>query len=253
MMPPMARVSFLGGNGHCAARLEEARRHLSGVDLADTPYPGFEGRPRAGSFEAFLDSVAARLHEAAPALVYGTGIGGLLALCLRARGELAGVPLVFQGPVLWGLEHRLMPRMMRLGLAQLALRRAFATPAFQRRFARKYFTRAPEPRLLAAFFDGYARCTAAPDFFAWMTPALLRRLETEISARPEALANIRVWWGRLDRVVSPRELRWTEGALGPGAQWPLRTFSAWGHYPMIDDPEGWARELSSAVASARAV
>lgn len=249
----MARVSFLGGNGHCAARLDGARRHLSGVDLADTSYPGFEGRPRAGSFEAFLDAVAARLREAAPALVYGTGIGGLLALCLRARGELAGVPLVFQGPVLWGLEHRLMPRMMRLGLAQLALRRAFAAPAFQRRFARKYFTRAPEPRLLAAFFDGYARCAAAPDFFAWMTPALLRRLEAEIAARPEALVDVRVWWGGLDRVVSPRELRWTEAALGPGARWPLRTFPQWGHYPMIDDPEGWARELSDAVASARAV
>lgn len=251
-MPPMARVSFLGGNGHCAVRLEGARRFLSGIDLVDTPYPGFEDRPRAGSFEAFLDTVAAHLREAAPGLVYATGIGGLLALCLRARGELAG-PLVFQGPVLWGLEHRLMPRMMRLGLAQLALRRAFAAPAFQRRFARKYFTRQPEPRLLVAFFDGYARCTAAPDFFAWMTPALLRRLEAKIAARPEALADVRVWWGALDRVVSPRELRWTEAAFGPGAQWPLRMLPTWGHYPMIDDPEGWARELSDAVAPARAV
>ncbi|HKV09748.1 MAG TPA: hypothetical protein VJ725_16520, partial [Thermoanaerobaculia bacterium] len=165
----MNRIAFLGGNGHCAARLAEARRQLSGVELFEVPYPGFEGRPRAGSFEAFLDSVAASLRAVAPALVYGTGIGGLLALCLRARGELSGVPLLFQGVVLWGLEHRLMPRMMRLGLAQIALRRAFAAPAFQRRFARKYFTRPPEPGLLAAFFDGYAWCTAAPDFFAWMT------------------------------------------------------------------------------------
>ncbi|HSK79239.1 MAG TPA: alpha/beta hydrolase [Thermoanaerobaculia bacterium] len=254
----MNRISFLGGNGHCAARLDEARRHFSGVELAgaeliDTPYPGFEGRPRAESFEAFLDSVAAHLREAAPGLVYGTGIGGLLALCLRARGELSGIPLVFQGTVLWGLERRWMPRMMRLGLAQIALRRAFAAPAFQRRFARKHFTRPPSPGLLAAFFDGYARCTAAPDFFAWMTPALLRRLEAEIAARPEALADVRVWWGGLDRVVSPRELKWTEAALGPGARWPLRVFPAWGHYPMIDDPAGWAREISDAVAAARAV
>ncbi|HKV12967.1 MAG TPA: alpha/beta hydrolase [Thermoanaerobaculia bacterium] len=249
----MNRIAFLGGNGHCAARLAEARRQLSGVELFEVRYPGFEGRPRAGSFEAFLDSVAASLRAAAPALVYGTGIGGLLALCLRARGELSGVPLLFQGVVLWGLEHRLMPRMMRLGLAQIALRRAFAAPAFQRRFARKYFTWPPEPGLLAAFFDGYARCTTAPDFFAWMTPALLRRLEAEIAARPAALADLRVWWGGLDRVVSPRELQWTEAALGPGARWLLRVFPDWGHYPMIDDPAGWARELSDAVAAARAV
>lgn len=259
------RVIFLGGNGHATARLDPARRVLAGLagpgapppfTLVDVPYPGFEDRPRARNLDAFLAAIAESIRSqidgedegAGRVLVYATGIGGLLALCLRARGELAGVPLLLQAPVLWGLEHRLMPRVMRMGLAQVALRRAFASPLFQARFARKHFQAPPSPEVRARFFEGYARCGALPDFFAWLTPALLRRLEADFAARPEALRRVTVWWGERDTVVPPREMAWTEAALG--VTWPARRFPAWGHYPMIDDPPGWVRALSDAVETA---
>jgi pimeloyl-ACP methyl ester carboxylesterase len=191
----------------------------------------------------------------APDAVYASGIGGLLALCLRARGELLGTSILMQGPVLWGLERRWMPRMMRFGVMQRVLSRVFATAAFQRRFVRKYFTHPPDPAMTAAFFAGYARCAALPDFFAWLTPALLRSLERDLAGRPQALADIRVWWGGRDAVVFPRELEGTIEALGPAARWPLKVFPEWGHYPMIDAPAAWADALSEtlddAVADAR--
>src|SRR5436189_66849 len=87
----------------------------------------------------------------------------------------------------------------RLNPAQLALRRTFAAPAFRRWFVRKQFERPPSPETRAAFFDGYGRCPAAPDLFAWLTPALLRDLEAQFAARPEALGRVRVWWGERDR------------------------------------------------------
>jgi hypothetical protein len=223
-MPP-STISFLGGNGHCAARLSAARACLSaGIDLVAVPYPGFEGRPRAVDLDSFLAVVADHLRSAGPDLIYATGIGGLLALCLRTRGELTGIPVLMQGPVLWGLEERWMPRLMRLGLMQRALSRIFATAAFRRRFVRKYFTHPPDPETAAAFFDGYARCAALADFFAWLTPGLLRSLERELLGHPEAVATIQVWWGGRDAVVSPREVDWTAAALGPAARWPSRVF-----------------------------
>jgi pimeloyl-ACP methyl ester carboxylesterase len=100
----------------------------------------------------------------------------------------------------------------------------------------------------ARFFEGYARCSALPDFFAWLTPDLLRRLEADFAARPEALGNIAVWWGERDTIVPVKELAWTEAALG--VTWPVRLFPAWGHYPMIDDPSSWVRALSDAVEAA---
>lgn len=250
MIAPMKPVAFLGGNGHCAARLAMARPFLQGLEIQDVPYPGFEDRKRARSLDEFLDAISGHLRSVS--LVYAMGIGGLLALCLRARGELLGAPLLMQGPILWGLERRWMPRLMRLGPARM-LPRMFALPAFQRRFVRKYFTHPPPSSTREAFFDGYARCSAAPDFFAWLNPGLLRSLERELKARPGALDDVRLWWGGQDRVVTLQELEWTREALGLGERWPVRVFPKWGHYPMIDDPEGWAGELRRAVAEAGAV
>jgi len=247
------KVCFLGGNGHCAARLTLARRFLLETEIDEAPFPGFEGRPRAASLDEFLGVVAAHLRASDPAMIYATGIGGLLALCLRARGELAATPLLLQAPILWGLERRWMPKLMRLRPAQAAMRSVFAAWPFQRWFVRKHFIRPPDTATAAAFFDGYARCTAAPDFFAWFSPELLRSLEHDLAARPAALERIQVWWGRLDRVVSVHELEWTQTALGREDLWPLRVFSGWGHYPMIDEPASWASALSNAVAEAGAV
>jgi hypothetical protein len=247
---------FFGGNGHSAARLIPARTALANMaqpgrgekfDLVDVPYPGFENRPRAADLDAFLSALSTFIAEAVNGspgitLLYGTGIGGLLILCLRARVEWLDLPVLLQAPVLWGLEHRWMPRMLRLGPTRFLLRRLFASPWFQRWFVRKQFGRMPPPAVQKAFFQGYADCPAAADFFTWLTPALLRQLERQFAGRPEALERITVWWGGRDRVVHLQELAWTEKALG--VRWPVRTFAGWGHYPMIDDPCRWVRELS---------
>jgi hypothetical protein len=255
---------YLGGNGHCAGRLTLTRQALGRLtaagtvapfELVDLAYPGFEGRPRAPGLDAFLRSLSEGISQATgrggKILLYGTGIGGLLALCLRARGEWLRVPLLMQAPVLWGLERRLMPRVMRLGLARLLLGRVFASGWFRRGFVRKQFQRPLAPEMRAAFFDGYARCPALADLFAWITPRTLRALEQQFAGRPEALGRIGVWWGGRDRVVNLQELAWTEQALR--VRWPLRLFPAWGHYPMIDEPEEWVRNLADVLAAPEAV
>jgi hypothetical protein len=251
---PERRVVFLGGNGHCEARLTAARTSLAGaaIELADVRYPGFEGRARARDLGAFLEAVSddarPRIAGPGPALVYATGIGGLIALGLRARDEGRGVPLLLQAPVLWGLERRWMPRILRLRAARAAASRLFASRTFQRRFVRRHFMKPPSPEMRAAFFEGYASCTAFADLFDWFTPRWLRQLGEQLAARPGALEDVKVWWGGRDRIVTPRELEWSAQALG--ASWPLSVFAGWGHYPMIDDPAGWA---SAVHATAEAV
>lgn len=236
---------FLGGNGHCAGRLGGARAAAlrRGLIIDEAPYPGFEGRPRAGTLEAFLDEIAA--SDSGAPLVYATGIGGLLALGLRARGQWRDRRLLLQAPVLWGLERRWMPRLMRVTPVRGLASRLFSSSAFRAGFVRHYFERPPAPSERDAFFDGYDRCTALPDLFAWMTPSWLRELEQRFAADRGALADIDVWWGGRDRVVTLQELRWTEQALG--VSWPLRTFPRWGHYPMIDVPDEWAAAVAGGV------
>ncbi len=243
-------VLYFGGNGHATARLDPTRRaHLrlqgegiASFDIAEAAYPGFEGRARSPSFDAFVEVLIAQAREVRPRMAIGTGIGGLIAVCLRSRGALADVPLYLHAPVLWGLETRWMPRLVRP--FRRFLPALFDTRWYQRRFVRKQFVSEVEPRQVEAFFDGYARCEAFADLFDWLRPSLLRDLERRFAANPTALDDITVWWGSRDAVVTPKELSITEEKLG--VSWPLVMFDDWAHYPMIEAPESFARALAAA-------
>jgi hypothetical protein len=236
---------FVGGNGHCAARLQPARDTLHVMEggapflLADALLPGFEGRPPAASLDALLAAVAAEVsgRTAPPRAVYASGIGALLVLAARARAAAPPVPLLMQAPVLWGLATRWMPRAMRLAPVRALAGRLFASAPFQRRFWRRQVALPWDDPLRAAFFEGYARCAAFALLFDWITPAWLRGLEADLRARPEALDGVRVLWGGRDPVVGVDELSLTEAVLH--VRWPLRVVPEWGHYPLLDRPREW--------------
>jgi hypothetical protein len=191
-----------------------------------------------------LDTIRAQIAGAEAALVYATGIGALLALGVRAR--VSTPPLLLQGPVLWGLERRLMPRLLRRAPLRAAAARLFRLRAFQRRFWLRHVGLAWDDPVRAPFFDGYARCPAFADLFDWITPRWLDELAHGLRARAGALDDVRVWWGGRDTVVPPQELAATEHALG--VRWPLRVFPEWGHYPMLAQPRGWVAALAQQLA-----
>jgi hypothetical protein len=241
------RLLFLGGNGHAPARLQLARDALAAAggtfELVDVDVPGFSGRARAHSLDEMLAAIGRQLAQPGT-LVYATGIGGLLALGVRAR--VPTPPLLLQAPVLWGLARRWMPRLMRLPPVGAAASALFGVRAFQRRFWQHHVGLPWAHPLRAPFFDGYARCAAFADLFRWISPAWLDELEAGLRARTGAWQDISVWWGGRDTVMGPGELRLTEAALG--VHLPLREFPAWGHYPMLTDPAGWVAALAAETA-----
>lgn len=244
------RVLHLGGNGHCAVRLDPVRAALAEAgdpfELVDLPLPGFEGRPAAPDLEAFLRGLAAPVAAAPPALLYASGIGALLGLTARARGHLGPVPLLMQAPVLWGLERRVFPRLMRFAPVRALVTGLFRFPPFQAHFTRKYFRRPVSRDFAAAYFRGYRDCAAFADLFEWVSPALLRELEAAFAADPGLLDDIHVWWGGHDKVVDTAELAVTEAALG--RRFPLTRFPDWGHYPMLDQPAAWVAAVAAHLA-----
>jgi hypothetical protein len=256
----MGLALFLGGNGHARVRLAAARAavdrldaagEIAGFDISEVPYPGFEGRPRVADAPTFLRALAdvtAEQCARGDVVVHATGIGALFAVTLRVRKAMGRAPLVLQGPVLWGLERRWMPRLARAGLAPV-IPLLFRSAAFRRHFLGKHFVAPPRADVADAFFDGYGRCTATADLFRWCGPAWLREIERTVHEGGADLAHVQVWWGGRDKVVGPDELRWTEKALG--VRWPERTFDHWGHYPMMDDAEGWARAVAATVPADR--
>lgn len=250
-MTDFFRTAFLGGNGHCSARLEPARAIVDGAPwLVDIPYPGFEGQPRAANREMFLSRISRELeneHARQPfELIYATGIGSLIALHLRTNGVLADVPLVMQGPVLWGVKHRWLPRVMRIPPLRAAMPAIMHNSLFQQRFFERYFTRLPSVQFQSRFFEGYRQCSALSDLFAWFDPAFLDQVARRASENLASLENVSIWMGEQDRVVSQTEVDWTEQGLHH--KFPVRRFETWGHYPMIDEPHSWIGALQREVA-----
>lgn len=243
-------ILFFGGNGHAASRLTSARRALRQLGnpfvLREIAYPGFEGRSRVSSFEDFLIRLAPQVEDLKPTLIHATGIGGLIALCLRTRDIGVEIPMLLQAPILWGLEHRWFPTLMRLGFARL-LPPLFRLRWFQRRFVRKHFVAPLDDQRQVAFFEGYQHCSAMLDFFHWLTPGLLRDLEQRFAEFPVRRDNVRVWWGSRDSVVTLAELHSTPKAIR--GSWPVREFPSWGHYPMIETPNEWIEALRDELAT----
>lgn len=157
------------------------------------------------------------------------------------------MPTVLQGPVLWGLEHRRFPRLMRLPGLAAGLAHLLRLAPVQRRFARRHFERAPSAEFLARFFAGYRDVPSFVRWFRWLTPELLRQLEQDFAARPQALDRLLCFIGGRDRVITARELEWSEAALG--RRLPRREFADWGHYPEIDRPAEWLQEVARVLAS----
>jgi hypothetical protein len=255
--PPLV-IAYLGGNGHAPARLERVRAeldrdrgdHCPPIEIREAAYPGFEGRATAADLDEFLRRTRESLPDR-PDLVVGSGICGLIALSLRARGRL-DAPLALHAPVLWGLETRRFPKIMRWRAPRMAVTLLFRLPWFQARFARKHFRGPLDAATRRRFFDGYRRCPAFGQLFEWFTPALLRDLEGRFRADPGLLGGVEVWWGGGDAVLGPLEMEVTEEALGR-LPWSVRTFPAWGHYPSLDVPGEFADALACAVEDARGV
>ncbi len=213
----------------------------------DIPYPGFEGRPAVGSLDEFLAAMAdfSRTIRPRPVAAVASGIGAMIALGLRSRGELLEVPMIFQGPVLWGLEQRTFPKLMRPRLARRLLKWLITLPIVQARFTRKHLRRPIDRQTRDRFFAGYAECSAFSSFFDWFTPDLLRTLEAKFRESPRGLERVTIWNGGHDDVVGLDDVCATEHALG--VAWPVVTFPKWGHYPTIDEPEEWAEALCHAL------
>ncbi len=240
-------VVFLPGNGHVEERLAPAREAIAAGSSEDSFHlRSVHYDTGLGSFEELLQSVAAEIQGAD--LVYGTGIGGLVALALRARG-VTQVPIILQGPVLWGLETRRFPKLMRLPGMPKLLVFMLKRPSVRRRFERKHFEKPLREGLGAPFFGGYGDSRAFAKWFRWLTPALLRQLEPKLRGRADLIDGCRVWWGDRDHVVDLRELRLTERRLS--LTFPLRRFPDWGHYPMIDQPTEWVSEVKRVLATTR--
>ena len=253
----MTHVLILHGNGGSRTRFEPLlawlAQHHPDIEVVIPALSGFDGRPlppASNYWDLFLQDLRRSLagKETAKWVVYGHGIGGSLLMEWAARGYrfpngtvVQPQRVILHSVIGASLAQRWFPKLMRPRLMRSLIQRLVTFRPLQSRWEKRLFLQ-PEriPQALRdQFFAGYRRCAAFPVFFDLITPAWYRQVQAQLSQAPFIF-----WWGEKERVVQARYLDLWRADF-PAAQFLLEPH--WDHFPMLDQPEEFARKFVTLV------
>ncbi len=234
-MPTIIAVHGNGGGGERFARIGPLLP--VGFALRAPTLPGFGGVPLGDvdRLDGLTDALEAEVAASTrPRLLLGHGVGGAVALDLLSRDPRQVDGLILHAPVGTRLDTRLFPRVMSSRRVQRTVQGVIAHPLARpllRRIALPEVPRDIADRTLAA----YGRAEAFGRLFDWLDSAWFDALPPLVEL-PAA-----VLWGERDRVLDA-EQRGDYQRLLPGAREVV--VPGWGHFPMLDRPEAYARMLT---------
>jgi len=230
------------GNGGGGFRFERLKPFIpSSVNFLAPTLPGFAEVKRDPNLKTLKD-YAFKLREmiasqAKPMILLGTGIGGSIALEFLQHFEREVQGLILHAPVGTRLNQRLFPKLMKPVFV-----RRFGQWLFSSTLARPLFKpllfQSPEQipaDYLKKFFDEYRRCEAFAEMFDIINDAWFKSL------RPSNIPAV-LLWGEKERVLTPDQAHDYQTLLPNSI---IKLVPNWNHFPMIEQPEAFAREVIS--------
>lgn len=237
---PATTIVAVHGNGGGAHRFARVVPLMpSDVRLAPITLPGFANLPADPALRSLRDYAAVLAEMVAdvsrPRVLLGHGIGGSIALELvQERADVLD-GLILHAPVGARLDRRLFPRLMAVPGARRVGQRLLASRLLRPLYRRLFFSPAVPPAYLDRFFDEYRHCSVFSQMFDLISPTWFRGLRPTVM--PSALL-----WGEAERLLAVDQVREYQVLL-PGAI--VRSVPGWGHFPMIEQPQQYAAEISA--------
>jgi len=204
--------------------------------------PGFQGRGMPDgpvTVDTFGDAVrdaVAGVREADPTgtvVLLGHGIGGSIALDVVARDKSVADGLILLSPVGVKLDERWFPKVMSTPVVRKAAKAIISSPIMQATAGRFLFKPAPRP-FAKRFLAEYANAEAFEVMFDLLTADWFENL-------PPVEIPVAIVWGGNDRVLDVSHVEAYEEAI---ADTKRIVRDDWGHYPMIEQPEGFATTIA---------
>ncbi len=243
----MTTVVAVHGNGGGSTRFGPMLPYVpDGTTVHAIDLPGFNGvplDPRLTSVADYADRLADTVAEVAGGgdrpVVLGHGIGGSIALDLASRRPDTMSGLILHAPVGADLDTRLFPKLMSPAPVRGLIRRAIAARPLRPLWRRAFFPHGAPTAVLDEFFEGYRTCEAFAQMFDIIDASWFEGLD------PVAGLPVVLLWGEHDRVLKSGQ---TDGirAKAPDGRVVIRP--GWDHFPMIEQPEEYARVVAELAA-----
>lgn len=222
---------LLSGNGSTRRWWEDTIPFFKTVRPVAIELPGFGDNPdtRFGS----LDELAGALIEMTPEKgeIFACGVNALVALQAQVRKPGHFSKLILLAPVGAFLWERGFVKLMSLkpmrSMIHFLLRRY--PKVFRKKFSAQRWTDAQYDRM----GEGYRKCRAFKAYFDFVKPWTALNLLEWVEGPVELI------WGSRDAVLDARQIVAWDSIL-PRAELRIQIREDWGHYPYIDDPEGFA-------------
>ncbi|MEM9562864.1 MAG: alpha/beta hydrolase [Actinomycetota bacterium] len=269
MTDEVVTVVAVHGNGGGSTRFARVPDHLpDGVDFHAIDLPGFNGvpdDPSLRSVAAYADHLADLLDDIAGSggrdadaaertphgdrdatrpVLLGHGIGGSIALDLASRRPQTVGGLLLHAPVGAHLDQRLFPRLMSTVPVRAAVRRLIAARPLRPIWRRAFFPIGAPAADLDTFFEGYRTCEAFGRMFEIIDVEWFDGL-APVEAVPTVLL-----WGENDRVLRSGQAD-AITAKAPDARTVIQP--GWDHFPMLEQPEEYARVVADLATGLAAV
>lgn len=240
----MTTIIAVHGNGGGSTRFDRVGRYLPpGTRFEAVDLPGFNGEPvdpAASSVADYADHLANRIEALAgsdptPPVVLGHGIGGSIALDLASRRPHTMAGLILHAPVGADLDRRLFPRLMSTRPVRTLVQRLIAARPLRPLWRRAFFPTGAPAEHLDTFFDGYRTCRSFGQMFEIIDAPWFEGL-TPVTDVPVALL-----WGEHDRVLRSGQAA-AIAVKVPSASTVVQP--GWDHFPMLEQPEEYARVVT---------
>lgn len=207
------------------------------IELHGITLPGFQGTALpAGpiTMSTFTDAIAAEVDVSpAPRVLLGHGIGGALALdAVANRPDLAD-GLILHAPVGANLDERWFPRVMSKPIVRKTAKGVVGSPFMAAVAGPRLFSGAPAA-YGRRFLQEYQRADGFEVMFDLLTAEWF-------DALPTTSVPTTILWGDKDRVLQVGQADDLAQRLTHSNR---RIVPGWGHYPMIEQPQDYARVIA---------
>ncbi len=230
----------LHGNGGGGFRFARCAPHMPPqVRFVAPTLDGFAEKPPDPALQSLRD-YAVRLAELIapeprPRVLLGHGIGGAFVLELLQQQPEAVDGVILHAPVGARLASRRFPKLMKPPIVRMAGKWLLSAP-FMRPLWRQVFFHQPVPsEYLRRFFAEYGRCAVFGQMFDLITADWFKTLRpSEVRAG--------LLWGARERVLKVEHVEDYKALL---PRHIVRIVPDWDHFPMIEQPEAYAAEVSA--------